>query len=288
MSRNSVDVLVVAFNSSQRLPALQSSLRLLSAAHVVRLAIHDNSGDSELATVLASETASGIPISVDVCEENCGFARGCNELASQSDAEWFLFLNPDARIAAWPADWLPTPGLWGPILVDEDGRPEKSHGRDRSVLAELRILFGAAAPRPPSGYGWVSGAAILVDRGSFSRLGGFDDGYFMYYEDVDIGLRASAMGVPVNINPDWIVEHSGGHSVGGAHAVALERSYESALRFHRARGQNWRVFALGWAVYCTLRVLHPKWRGSSKAFARASGRAWRDLIGIDRSQTNGP
>lgn len=278
----SLDVFVVTYRSRDTIARLIRSLNHLSSSFAVAVVVHDNSHDTEIIKQVSRLTAEhNMQASVMVCLENCGFARACNSMASTSSADWFLFLNPDACVAAWPDQWAPHAGIWGPVVVDGAGKRQLTSGRNRSVLTEMGILFARLRPGQADGSGYVSAAALLVDRHSFERLGGFSEAYFMYYEDIDLGLRASDLGISVNIRDGWVVEHVGGHSVGDARSIALQRSYESALRFHRERGHNWRVYALGWGLYTSLRsigVLRPKWRRSSRAFADASFKAWRDVF----------
>jgi len=277
-----LDILIVTYRSRDTIERLIHSLHHLKSSFVLRVIVHDNSCDKEILERVRRLTANrDIPMSGIVCPANCGFARACNSMASTSTADWFLFLNPDSRVAAWPERWEPNPGVWGPVIVSEAGNRQLSSGQKRSVLTEMGMLFARVWPRPADGSGWVSGAALLVDRQSFERLGGFREDFFMYYEDIDLGLRASDLGIPVDVQRGWVVEHEGGHSVGEDHSAALQRSYQSAIRFHRDRGHHWRAYALGWGLYAGLRstgYLYPKWRRRSRAFAESSLSAWRDVF----------
>jgi GT2 family glycosyltransferase len=74
------------------------------------------------------------------------------------------------------------------------------------------IVRDPAAYAAPAAPEWLSGACMLVRRDVFERLGGFDEGFFLYCEDMDICTRARAAGYDVRFTPDVIVHHAGGQS----------------------------------------------------------------------------
>jgi N-acetylglucosaminyl-diphospho-decaprenol L-rhamnosyltransferase len=205
------EVCVVAYRNEDTIGALVESLSLLGPS--IGLAVHDNGPDA--ATLPLAEQAAadaGIPFRRDVCRtDNCGFAAGCNALAAGSAAEQLLFLNPDALLVRVPADLRAAGRVVGAQVVDREGTVLHTSGRGRTLRDEMALRWLRRTPPPPSGRGYVSGVALLVDREVFARLGGFDEAYFMYYEDVDLGRRAGAAGVPVVGDPPGQVEHNGGH-----------------------------------------------------------------------------
>ena len=141
---------------------------------------------------------------------NGGFGFGCNVGAARGDAPYVLFLNPDARLA--PEDLArlvavldaePDVALVGPRLEEEDGTLIRSQRRFQtagSTWAQALFLH-RAIPRAgwanevvtePDAYerpaypDWVSGACMLVRRDALDAIGGFDEGYFLYGEDMDL------------------------------------------------------------------------------------------------------
>jgi len=128
---------------------------------------------------------------------------------------------------------LERPGIFGAYLRDTNGTVLHRHGASaRSLTDEFRLRFLRHRPSPPAGFGYVSGAALLIRRDDFSALGGFDERYFMYYEDIDLCVRAGRSGLPVAASPDFLVEHIGGYSAGRNMGRAFIVSYESARYFH--------------------------------------------------------
>jgi GT2 family glycosyltransferase len=141
---------------------------------------------------------------------NLGFARAANEGCRLSRGEWFLLLNPDvttpdgffedvARRAADLARKEPRVGIVGFGLRNEDGSIQHSAGPFPSLISTITRL---ALPRARRKYHWnaparwarvpwVSGCCLLVRRACFLDVGGFDEDFFLYYEDVDLCRRAA-------------------------------------------------------------------------------------------------
>jgi GT2 family glycosyltransferase len=111
-------------------------------------------------------------------------------------------------------------------------------GRERTIPEEFLERWARWRPPMPQGKGYVSGAAMLISREVFLGLDGFDESFFMYYEDIDLCLRANRSGIAVSVNPSWVVRHIGGHSAGRDSGTALVRSYDSARHFYSKNGHN--------------------------------------------------
>lgn len=250
-----VEVCVVTYRNEDTVQALVTSLAGVPGAS---LAVHENGGSARTLELAAATAAlHGIPFRGELCGTgNCGFGVACNALAAASTARDLLFLNPDAVVEQWP-DGLAAQGrIVGAEVLDEAGRPALVYGTRRRVRDEVALRWLRRSPSPPRGTGYVSGAALLVDRRLFERLGGFDRAYFMYYEDIDLCHRATDLGAPVVVDARWRVSHRGGHSVGRsaeALALALLRSYASGRRFHASRRHPVRAYDLLTLVDAALR-----------------------------------
>jgi N-acetylglucosaminyl-diphospho-decaprenol L-rhamnosyltransferase len=233
-----IDVCVVCYNSETTLWALASSI----TEHLppgVRLRLWSNSERERLSRVAgALETELGIPVTVHGDGTNLGFATACNRLAQSSDREWLLFLNPDAAILSWPHQWnAPDGALVGPVVYLQDGSQQETFGPDRTISYEirqrlLRRKVHAGVPLVGTCVDFVSGAAILVRREDFLAMQGFDETFFMYYEDIDLCRRWRRSGWPVVVEPRWTVTHIGGASSRAKPLTALIRSQQSAEWFH--------------------------------------------------------
>ncbi|MGE3803078.1 MAG: glycosyltransferase family 2 protein [Gemmataceae bacterium] len=151
-------------------------------------------------------------------ERNRGYASAINEAARLSLGGWLLVLNPDIALPDGFMDGVlelarklerdePRTGIVGFPLRNADGSRQDSVGRLPTLL---RVLGGLAWPRTRRKYvrvqgnerrevPWVTGCCLLVRHDCLRQLGGFDEDFFLYYEDVDLCQRARALG--------WSVQH---------------------------------------------------------------------------------
>jgi N-acetylglucosaminyl-diphospho-decaprenol L-rhamnosyltransferase len=167
--------------------------------------------------------------------ENLGFAGGCNAGAAASSAPLLLFLNPDATPATGCLDELrriaelrPGWGAWQALVTMNGGATINTAG---NVVHFLGISWAgrcgdpvASAPSQPTEASFGSGAALVVRRADWERLGGFDQRFFMYCEDLDLGLRLWLSGSIVGIAPAARVEHGYEFSKGSQKWFLLERN----------------------------------------------------------------
>jgi N-acetylglucosaminyl-diphospho-decaprenol L-rhamnosyltransferase len=247
-----VDVVVVSYNSRERLRACVEPLVHLADVHVV---VADNaSADGSL------EAVGDLPVTALALPENGGFAHGCNAGWRAGRAPFVLFLNPDARVDEASLRRLvrsleddPRAGAAAPRIVDFDGTLAFSQRRFpqlRSTYAQalfLHRLFPRRRwvdelVREEDAYAqagspdWVSGACVLVRRLALEQLGGLDDGFFMYCEDIDLCRRLRDAGWSVRFEPGAVVHHEGGASAPSASLLpVLAASRVRYARKHRSR-----------------------------------------------------
>ena len=168
-------------------------------------------------------------------EANLGFAGGCDAGADASSAPLLLFLNPDAVPAPGCIDALraaagerPGWGAWQPLVTMECGRRINTSG---GVTHFLGMGWAGScgepvtmAPDALSEVDFASGAALCVRREAWQRVGGFDERYFMYGEDLDLGLRMWLSGHGVGVVPGARVEHDYEFAKGEGKWFLLERN----------------------------------------------------------------
>lgn len=165
---------------------------------------------------------------------NIGFAAGCNYGAAMASGDAFLFINPDAVIIEGAArqleqagTTLKTPWIAGGMLINATGQEQRGGRRGvlskRSAIAtftplhrlpgitsmhrEKEPLSEGPMPMPT-----VSGALMLMDRKSYDLLGGFDEGYFLHVEDIEICRRVRSLGGEIVFVPDARAFHYGSTS----------------------------------------------------------------------------
>lgn len=247
-----VEVCIVAYANEATLVQCIESI-----AHIdtpVRVALCDNHPDGG-SIVVAEDAArrAGIALRSVRRPDNPGFGVACNELAAGSSATWLLFLNPDASVESWAGVEGRRPGITGARTLQSDGRPQRNYGRHRSIWDEITRRL-QIPPKSPAGSGYVSGAALLIRRNDFDQIDGFDDRFFMYYEDIDLCRRIVEAGGEVHLDDAFVVRHVGAHSASSEPATAAMRSYRSAREFHRKWSRSAVAFDLLTVVDGLVRV----------------------------------
>jgi GT2 family glycosyltransferase len=284
---STVEILVVSYASDHVIERLLASLAttLPDAPVAIREHAADAAHVAALERLASSHTAR---VRVEHDPSNPGFGAGCNALARTSTADFLLFLNPDTELVAWPwSDAVPPPAaaVVGPVMVDS-GPSGEHYGRNYRIRDEIARSWLRRQPPPPNGHGYVSGAAMLIERAAFLRLGGFDAGFFMFYEDIDLCLRANDAGYPTIIEPRWSVRHARRHSTDERFGQALAWSYESAVRFHGRHGSSVRAYRAYVTADSALRALRCLGRRDSpraRHYWSLARRAARDAARIGGS-----
>jgi glycosyltransferase involved in cell wall biosynthesis/GT2 family glycosyltransferase len=217
-------VLTVTHNSARELPGLVRSVRRhLPGARVLVVDSASADGSAELARSLGAD--------VITLTENVGFGRACNRGLEAVDEPATALLNPDVELIddsllalvaeAGRADRPPR--LLAPLVLNVDGtRQQTAHPVPGSAADLIRALVPpvlvpgpALAPwraRRPRRVGWAVGAALVARTDVLRRLGPFDPAIFMYGEDLELGLRAAAAGIPTWFWPAGRVVHGGAHA----------------------------------------------------------------------------
>jgi GT2 family glycosyltransferase len=163
---------------------------------------------------------------------NVGYVRACNRAAAAARGAWLLFLNPDAPAepdclarlrAAADEPGVAVVGaqvlLSGGALVNAGDNPVHLTGLCWSGR------FGEEREQgPPRDVASVSGAALMVRADVFAQIGGFEPGYFMYHDDVDVCWRARLAGWRVRFVPDAAVVHDYAFEKGNGKWFWLERN----------------------------------------------------------------
>jgi hypothetical protein len=264
-----IAAVVVSYRSGEVLPRCLDALRGAAPRRGVRPIVVDNASGDRSADMAASRIGESNVVRLPV---NAGFAAGVNAgIRHAEDAAWIAVVNPDAVPAAGSLDALvevlearPRAALVGPRVVDARGREEQSVGRFPTLARErahtwmldrLLGLEGRRAPFPAetAPVDWVSGCAWLVRAAAARAVGPLDEGYFMYWEDVDWCRRIRDAGWEVLATPDVTVAHDRGRGSadtgsipadGGAALVRYFEKFEPAVAPGEVRDLLRRGFAL--------------------------------------------
>jgi len=251
-----VAVVTVSYGSAEVLDPFLSSIPGASTSPVL-VVVADNKpeGDSDASRVALSHGASYLHLA-----ENRGYGGGMNAAAATLPdfVDWILISNPDVVLDPSSIDLLvaagsddPEIGAVGPAVLTPEGAvypsarsiPSLRNGVGHALFANLwgnnpwtrayrNDVEGTPEPRDA---GWLSGSCLLVRRSAFVELGGFDDSFFMYFEDVDLGYRLTRAGYRNVYLPSASVVHSGAHATTKDSALMVQAHHDSAKKFLRKK-----------------------------------------------------
>ncbi len=294
------DVVVVSYNSRDTLRACVEPLAGLDGISVI--VVDNASPDRSL------EAIADLPVHAIASEDNRGFGAGCNLGLAAGAAPFVLFLNPDAYISDDALQRLtdvlvsePDVGIVGPRTVAADGALVPSMRRYQRVgsvwataLFVHRVVKQAAwaneivkssemyehAAYPE----WLSGGCLLVRRSVIESVRGFDEGFFLYNEDMDLCARVRAAGYKVRYEPTALARHEGGRSAPrtGLYAV-LARSRMRFAKRH-ANSLSVQLQRLGLALGA---LTHVAANATRPAHRRGHAAALRTIVAPARREAGG-
>ncbi len=283
-----ITVLIVAYKSVDTLAGCLDALQAQTRAPREILVLENGSPDGQ--RVVAADVPPGIRLIES--DENLGFAGGNNLLARSARSQWLALLNPDA----YPRrDWIEE--LEAARLAYPDvplfGSTQFSAGKE-GVLDGTGDCYHALGLAYRSGYGQrlnaipegevfaACGAAMFVRRDVFEALGGFDDRFFCYNEDVDFGYRARLHGWAVIQLAGARVDHVGYGSSGRRSEVATYYGVRNRLWVFLKNTPGWLFWVLlPGHVVITLALWASAFRfGQGRLFARAINDGWSERASI--------
>lgn len=273
-------VVVVNYNTGDLLARCVASVIEAAGGLAVDVLVVDNASRDESMQVATARTPQ-----VRVIENptNRGLSAAWNQGAAAVDAPLILFLNPDAEICrgglpalVTVAEGRPDVAVFGPVIRNPDGTVYESGRVFPGIVQAVGHAF--LAPFAPGNrftrayrqtswdrttereVDWVSFAAMLIRRSAFEQVGGFDEGFWLYGEELDLCTRLRDAGWKVLATPEVEVLHVGGVSTGRSRQTHLLHS-QGVYRYyrkHRAAG----------------------WRRATLPFARAALRARAELVAV--------
>jgi len=248
---NLTSVLIVAANSGNDVVACVE--RALASTAPVEVIVSDNASEDGSIDALAKRWHGDARARIVRNGRNLGFGAGCNRAAAQARGDVLLILNPDCLIDADTVGRLrdvlatdKTIGIVGATIVDANGRYESASRRrdplmrraltSMTGLARIGGIEGINLQSPAHGaiedVDAVSGALMMMPTDLFGLVGGFDEGYFLHCEDLDLCRRVRDQGARVVCANGIRVVHGKGTS-------SKRRPVFVALHKHRGM---WRWF----------------------------------------------
>ncbi|MEL7231051.1 MAG: glycosyltransferase family 2 protein [Pseudomonadota bacterium] len=233
-------VIIVNYNGGDYLKGAIASLTAQTIRDFEVFVVDNASSDGSMDFLF--EAAPHFPVNLLPQTENLGFAAGNNLAAEQAKGEWLCLLNPDAE--ATP-DWLEQIGRAAerfPDVASFASAQVDLHNPDRlDGLGDAYLGFGipwrggfgrpiGELPKEPAECFSPCGAGAIIRRDIFKAHGGFDERFFCFCEDVDLGYRMRLAGERCVFLPQAIIHHAGGGLSGRVSEFSL---------YHGARNRLW-------------------------------------------------
>lgn len=296
MENHGLAVVVVNHNTREHLRECLASVRAEGVAEVRVVDNASQDGSAAMVRELFPE------VRLIARTDNPGYGAAANQGIAACAAPLILLLNSDTRLAPGAAAALarhlddnPRAGIAGPRLLNPDGTLQSScfpFLTPLNVLVLNTWLNRAARAVPgwrdrflptwkgtPSHTGhWVKGAALAIRREAFAAVGGFDESYFMYAEEVDLCWRMLTAGWEVHYAPVADIVHVEGASTSQVRHAMTAQLFTSLERFYRRHYPPGARLRLRWAVVIILleriaRDAIKLWR-----YPERRPRLWGDLL----------
>jgi N-acetylglucosaminyl-diphospho-decaprenol L-rhamnosyltransferase len=294
MSDDGLDVVIVSYRSRELLRASLKALRAHTASIPMSIVVVDNASGDGTVEMVAGEFPE---VDLVASSRNLGFAAATNLGARRGSSPYLLALNPDTAVTEGALDKVlavleehPEVAVVGPRLL----RPDRSldHAARRSFPTPLSALghFTGVGRRAKSGrlaaYGApevesgpvdaVNGAFMLMRRAAFEDAGGFDEGYWMYMEDLDLSYRLRQRSWLSWYEPSATVMHVKGGTVGGPRPLRLNWHFHRGMgRFYRRHYASQRSGAMNALVYLGIAVKLAASAGQSRLLRSLARRRHR-------------
>jgi GT2 family glycosyltransferase len=253
---NTLSIIIVAYNSAGTIEAcLQSLVQSIGTLFKYEIIVVDNNSTDATVPIIEKRFPSVLLLKNKINE---GFAVAANVGARRSAGDLLLFINPDAEVfqdfmggLVRVLDAYPRCGIMGFQFVDIGGIPQPSSWRTPGIWTlfvesclpyPLSLPLVTVSSSLPSRVEMVSGGSMVIRRELFESLNGFDEDYFLYYEDSDLCLRARRTGSDIMFIPSLKIIHHGRGSFNNGHGNFFSLYYSGKLVYcskHFPRRRYW-------------------------------------------------
>ncbi|OGH18136.1 MAG: hypothetical protein A2868_00955 [Candidatus Levybacteria bacterium RIFCSPHIGHO2_01_FULL_40_15b] len=257
-----VSIIVLTYNSEKYIEKLLESIVKFNKDSNYEIIVVDNNSEDGTVRLIQNSKLPSTPLGTSKSQsanwrtkfkiienkENVGFSRGINMGAREAKGEYLLFINPDAEwnsgsvnnfVSLFEGD--DKIGVIGGKILTKDGSSEKSAGRFLKTSEVFLTTLGLDealgvrfSPNKRCEVDFVSGGFMAVRRDLFERLGGFDENFFMYIEDMEFCFRVKKEELKVLFDPSIEVIHESHGS--SNRSFAIENIYRGLLYFHKKHG----------------------------------------------------
>ncbi|MBI2430664.1 MAG: glycosyltransferase family 2 protein [Candidatus Levybacteria bacterium] len=244
-----LSVIILNYNTKdltkQCLTSLENHYREELRKGVFEIIVVDNASTDTSASVISNLKSQISNLTLIKNKENVGFSKGNNIGAKNAKGRYLLFLNSDTEVgdngllsAVSYVEEHKDIGVLGAKLRNADGFDQASTGKFYTIGNVFLMLFLGerfgllrTSPKTISEVDWVSGAALLIRKKLFDQLGGFDDHFFMYMEDMELCYRVKKISYQVVFYPYTVIYHK---ELGSSNrGFAIAHIYKGLLYFYK-------------------------------------------------------
>jgi hypothetical protein len=248
-----VSVIIVNFNNRNYLLKTLESLFQDTNASEYEIIVVDNASEDDSVEAVQRNFPTAKVVSL---QENLGYARANNRGVEQASGQYLLFLNNDTYVPEGAIGKLldikkdhPEYGIVAPLVCNADKSLQLSWGKDLHLLSEFFLKFFAEKwhrrqfkrkkGRMSRNVDWVSGACFVIAGSLYQQVGGFDEKFFLYVEDADLGRRIRRIGKKIHVTSEAQVIHYLGQSVAKMPGKALLEAKRSQLYYYCKHNSRW-------------------------------------------------
>lgn len=205
-----LSIIIVNYNHKHLIQKCIETIIASKPSMKYEIIVVDNGSDYDVKSQISAFKRLGEDIHLIKNKENVGFGRANNQGVEKARGTWVLFLNTDIEVLDRAIDELYSfanhrnnHSIAGGKLINVDGSDQKSAGAYFTIWNTFALLFLKGdrlgltrySPPIPRQVDWLSGACFMIKKSDFKSIGGFDEGIFMYMEEVDLMYRAHMNGI---------------------------------------------------------------------------------------------
>jgi GT2 family glycosyltransferase len=293
-----LSIVIVNWNAKKQLWDCLNSIEKIERKNfkLEKVIVVDNASvDNSIELIEVDEF--NFPLQIIKNSTNKGFGAACNQGATVCHSNYLLFLNPDTRLFE-NSLWVPVGlmeqkgnegiGVLGIQLIEESGKIQRSCARFPTLKNFINVILGLSKIAPKFFPGlalleWdhadsrfvdqIMGAFYLIRSDVFNSLHGFDEDYFIYFEELDLSLRAYKAGFKSYYCVDASAFHKGGGTSEQVKAKRIFYALKSNLTYiakHFQRHQFWLLFciilSLGFMSRVTFAIIRLSWSAFVETF----------------------
>ncbi|HWM44578.1 MAG TPA: glycosyltransferase family 2 protein, partial [Burkholderiales bacterium] len=248
--------IIVTYQSARTIGRALAAARRCHDAGLLDLVVVDNASSDATREILAREAGWA---RVVLEATNHGFGRGCNLGVEHVRSPYTILINPDAVVEPEALrsmlefmEQRPNAGIVGPATLcgnNDELQPTGPYPTPWSTLRDALPSLGRSSAVPivpgsaPMRTGWVCGAILMIRSALMRELGGFDPRFFLYWEEIDLCLRAERAGFENWVLGSALARHVVGASSSGGPRVgaSVARHYFQSRYYYMAKHHGWLV-----------------------------------------------